>query len=270
MHDYLHGYSEREARRLSEQSEILEALLHGDVSYPAGSRVLEAGCGVGAQTRILARKSSGAAFVSVDISAGSLAQAAAAIRSLGLNNVTFLQADLMRLEFEPESFDHLFVCFVLEHLPDPMGALFALKALLRPGGTITAIEGDHGSCFWHPETADSLQAWAAMVASQKALGHDPLIGRRLYPLLLEAGFAAVEVAPRWVYADGKDPVLLDGVLNKIIVPMVETARRRSTEAGLIDAERFDRGVRDLVRAGAPPDGTFFYTWFRARAVKGAF
>jgi tRNA A58 N-methylase Trm61 len=47
----------------------LVELLHSDTSYPAGSRVLEAGCGVGAQTVTLARNSPGALITSVDISA---------------------------------------------------------------------------------------------------------------------------------------------------------------------------------------------------------
>ncbi|MEU6235421.1 methyltransferase type 11, partial [Kitasatospora sp. NPDC047058] len=47
---YVHGYSTTEAQRLGDQANTLAELLHGGTAYPAGSRVLEAGCGVGAQT----------------------------------------------------------------------------------------------------------------------------------------------------------------------------------------------------------------------------
>jgi cyclopropane fatty-acyl-phospholipid synthase-like methyltransferase len=47
---YVHGYDHRENIRLQDQASTLVELLHSDTSYPAGSRVLEAGCGVGAQT----------------------------------------------------------------------------------------------------------------------------------------------------------------------------------------------------------------------------
>lgn len=57
--NYVHGYSERESERLADQAETLTKLLHHDTHYPAGSRVLEAGCGIGAQTGILARNSPG-------------------------------------------------------------------------------------------------------------------------------------------------------------------------------------------------------------------
>ena len=47
---YVHGYSARESERLADQAQTLTELLHHDTHYPAGSRVLEVGCGIGAQT----------------------------------------------------------------------------------------------------------------------------------------------------------------------------------------------------------------------------
>ena len=52
--EYVHGYSDRERGRLRDQATTLTDVLHGDTVYPAGSLVLEAGCGVGAQTITLA------------------------------------------------------------------------------------------------------------------------------------------------------------------------------------------------------------------------
>lgn len=68
MTEYVHGYSEREALRLSEQAETLEKLLHHDTVYPPGAKVLEAGCGIGAQTVILAKNNPDAEITSIDIS----------------------------------------------------------------------------------------------------------------------------------------------------------------------------------------------------------
>ena len=67
--------------------------------------------------------------------------------------------------------------------------------------------------------------------------------------------------------DAGKPVLLDGVVNKIIVPMVQTARQQSLDMGMIDQATWDRGIAGLERSGVPPEGTFFYTWFKAVAVK---
>jgi len=80
--DYVHGYHRRESNRLRDQAGALVHLLHSDSSYPPGSKVLEAGCGVGVQTIPLARSSPGASVVSIDISADSIAQAKARVRAL--------------------------------------------------------------------------------------------------------------------------------------------------------------------------------------------
>ena len=142
---YVHGYDPRENRRLQDQADALVELLHSDTSYQAGSQVLEVGCGVGAQTVTLARNSPDASFISIDISEDSLTRAKKTVEGEGFGNVQFRRADIFNLDFDPESFDHVFVCHVLEHLDRPEKALVILKNLIRVGGTITVIEGDHGS-----------------------------------------------------------------------------------------------------------------------------
>jgi SAM-dependent methyltransferase len=259
---YVHGYDRRENSRLNDQAGTLVDLLHHDTAYPAGSSVLEAGCGVGAQTVTLARRSPDARITSVDLSADSIAEAKGRVARAGVTNVEFRQADIFDLPFAPESFDHVFVCFVLEHLSRPADALAALKGLLRPGGTITVIEGDHGSTYFHPDSAAAHEAIQCQVALQRAAGGDALIGRRLYPLVVDAGFEAVRVDPRMVYVDASRPELVDGFTRKTFTAMIEGTREWAIAAGLIEPERFDEGVRDLYRT-TEPDGAFCYTFFKA-------
>jgi SAM-dependent methyltransferase len=262
--DYVHGYSGREAERLVDQANALTELLHHDTRYPAGARVLEAGCGVGAQTVTLAAQSPGAVIRSIDISTASLAAARERVRAAGLTNVTFEQADLYAEPFPPASFDHVFVCFVLEHLDRPGDALAALKRVLRPGGTITVIEGDHGSAYFHPRSAAAQRAIDCLIALQAQAGGDSLIGRSLYPRLVEAGFEDVRVSPRMVYVDQSRPALVEGFTRRTFAAMVEGVGERAVAEGLIDAESWARGIHDLYRA-AEPDGTFCYTFFKAVA-----
>jgi SAM-dependent methyltransferase len=264
--DYVHGYSAMETLRLADQAGTLTALLHGDTRYPAGSKVLEPGCAVGAQTTILAANSPRASFTSVDISAESLIAAQRRTQRAGLGNVTFQLADLYELPYPREHFDHIFVCFLLEHLPDPGGALEALKQVLRPGGTITVIEGDHGSAHFHPDSAPARRAVQCLIDLQRRAGGDALIGRRLYPLLSRAGFGDVAVSPRVVYADASRPALADGFTRKTFTAMVEGVRDEVLDQGLMDEPSWDTAIRDLNRA-AEADGTFCYTFFKAVATK---
>ena len=258
---YVHGYDARESGRLLDQAGALVDLLHSDTSYPAGCTVLEAGCGVGAQTVTLARNSPGARITAIDIAERSLDEARARLQAAGLTNVRFRQADIFDLPFEAESFDHVFVCFVLEHLPRPVDALAALKALLKPGGTITVIEGDHGSAYFHPDSAAAREAIACLVELQRRAGGNSMIGRQVYPLLVRAGFDAVRVSPRMVYADASRPGLVDGFTRRTFTAMIEGVRDVAVGAGIVQPERFDAGVRALYRS-AEADGVFCYTFFK--------
>lgn len=267
MNDYVHGYSEREAQRLYDQANSVRELLHRDTGYPAGCRVLEAGCGVGAQTVTLARNNPSAQFVSVDISLSSLETARALADSKGLSNIQFRHADVFDLPFEEETFDHVFVSHLLEHLQDPTGALSALRNVLKKGGSATVIEGDHGACYFHPESDMALRAWDCLIQVQAHLGGNSLIGRQLFPLLTHAGFGDLRVSPRMVYIDQSKPALMDSFVKKTIIPMVEGVKARALEIGCTNKTSWDKGIRDLHKVAESVDGTFCYTFFKGVGVK---
>jgi ubiquinone/menaquinone biosynthesis C-methylase UbiE len=263
---YVHGYDERARIRLQDQADSLVELLHCDTAYPDGSLVLEAGCGVGSQTVTLARTSPGARFTSVDISAASLDDARAHVAAARITNVRFQRADIYALPFAPASFDHVFVCFVLEHLARPVDALVRLRALVKPGGTITVIEGDHVSTYFHPDSEAARAAIQCQVALQRAAGGNANIGRAVYPLLREAGYADVRVSPRMVYVDASRPHLVEGFTKKTFTAMIEGVREDAIKAGIIEPARFDAGIRALYRA-AEDDGVFCYTFFKGIATR---
>jgi SAM-dependent methyltransferase len=96
-----------------------------------GKRVLDAGCGTGYGSELLA--SQGAAeVVGVDVDADAID---AASRS-DSRRATFAAADLRDLPADLGEFDAV-VCFeVLEHIGEPEVALDRLAAVLRPGGIL--------------------------------------------------------------------------------------------------------------------------------------
>src|SRR5215207_61565 len=261
--DYVHGYTTDETRRLTDQAKTLADLLHGGTSYPADSRVLEVGCGVGAQTVQLVTRSPGIDLVSVDMSEESLALAKARVAAEAPNaRVEWHHGDLLALPFEDRSFDHLFVCFVLEHLPEPRQALAVLRRLVRPGGSITVIEGDHGSAFFHPPSDEAQVLIDCLTDLQALVGGDALIGRQLEPLVAGAGYERVRARPCTVYADETLPHLVDGFTRKTFIAMVESVRERALAAGTRTPAQWEQGIRALERS-AEPGGTFHYTFFKA-------
>ena len=265
---YVHGYSERESQRLQDQSATLVELLHGGLTFAPGSTVLEAGCGVGAQTLPLATRHPGARIVAVERSAASLAVARRAVAERGLTNVEFVEANLFDYDPGEELFDHLFVCFVLEHVPEPVLLLERMLRFVKPNGSVTVIEGDHGSAYFYPDSEPARRAIRCLVELQAQSGGNALIGRELYPLLVRAGVGDVSVEPRVVYADAGHPEMVAGFTLSTFTAMIE-----GIEADVLQSQRMARAEWDeaiaALRRTAEQDGTFSYTFFRARGERRA-
>ncbi len=266
MNNYIHGYSEKELKRLQDQANTLDELLHYDSIFPENSKILEAGCGVGSQTKIIAPKNPSCHFTSIDISETSLEKVKTMIHALNIKNVMLQIGDIFDLHFEAESFDHIFICFVLEHLSNPVQALLNLKKVLRKGGTITVIEGDHGSAYFYPRSDAAQKAINCQVQLQALHGGNALIGREIYPLLYKAGFSDCLVSPRMVYVDSSKPFLVEGFIKNTFTAMIKGVEKDALNNSLIDKYEWDQGIKDLYRT-AEKDGVFCYTFFKGKAIK---
>jgi hypothetical protein len=107
----------------------------------------------------LATRNPGAAILSVDLAR--VHRGGTRARPHGRRHECHVPAGRSRcLALRAAKLRPRFVCFVLEHLPRPSEALAALRGVIRPGGTITVIEGDHGSTYFHPESAYARRASA--------------------------------------------------------------------------------------------------------------
>jgi ubiquinone/menaquinone biosynthesis C-methylase UbiE len=263
---YVHGYSSKESKRLQDQAQTLTNLLHHDTIYPANSRVLEVGCGVGAQTVILAKNNQETQILSLDVSTASLSTAKARAEEAEYSNVSFLRGDLFSLPFEDETFDHIFVCFVLEHLSHPQKALEYLKRILKTGGSLTVIEGDHGSAYFHPDSAAARKTIQCLIDLQAQTGGNALIGRQLYPLLSSASYKDVHVSPRMVYADESLPEMVNGFTKKTFNVMIEGIKEQAINAKMIKEKEWNEGIRALYRT-SEKDGVFCYSFFKAVGIK---
>jgi SAM-dependent methyltransferase len=98
--------------------------------------MLIAGCGTGQQAIQMARRYTGARVLAVDLSLASLCYAKYRTDALGLNNIEYGQADILKLASPDRRFDVIACSGVLHHLADPLEGWRVLLSILRPNGVM--------------------------------------------------------------------------------------------------------------------------------------
>jgi ubiquinone/menaquinone biosynthesis C-methylase UbiE len=195
MSDYVHGYGTREQERLVEQAEHWRhRLISEGTQLEPGTRLLEVGCGVGAVLAVLGQEFPGVRLFGVDIEPKQLDFARGHLGRAGIE-ATLLEADALALPFADESFDHVWMMWFLEHVPDPPEALREARRVLVPGGKITAIEVDYSTARAEPSTPALEALLRAMVQGMAASGWSDA-GTRLPDWLREAGFRKIDEGER--------------------------------------------------------------------------
>jgi SAM-dependent methyltransferase/tetratricopeptide (TPR) repeat protein len=96
--------------------------------------ILIAGCGTGSHAVQIAQVYPNTSLLAIDISLTSLAYARRKTRELGVRNIEYAQADILRLGTIGRSFDSIESVGVLHHLAEPLAGWRVLVSLLRPGG----------------------------------------------------------------------------------------------------------------------------------------
>lgn len=159
-----------------------------------GMVAYDIGCGAGSMTVHLAKQvGPSGCVIAVDASAEQLEATRNAVRQAGLNNVKFIQADILQFESLPKQpGDVVYSRFVLMHLPNPQCALENMYSLLKEGGVLalqeptwSTVNTNYPDSFLH-EYRD------AVIQLGNAKGLDYNIGRKLPKMSLSLQDSFVE------------------------------------------------------------------------------
>jgi sterol 24-C-methyltransferase len=122
----------------------MEEQLFGALSLPAGSKVLDAGCGNGHVARYMARQGLDVTAIDVVKRHAAAAVKVASRSDLKGGSIDARHMDYRHLEaFQDGSFDGVYTMETFVHATDPETVLAGFFRLVRPGGRIAMHEYDH-------------------------------------------------------------------------------------------------------------------------------
>ena len=268
-HGYLHGFTEHEQQRLHRQARFLEDAVHDRLPFRRCRRLIEVGCGVGAQTEILLRRFPDLHVTGIDRSRPNLTRAQRHLDACAWAGKRFdLRVGTAEtLPFAAGEFDGAFLCWILEHVDNPSRTLAEVRRVLRPGSPVVVTEVQNASFFLDPYSPNTLQYWMAFNDTQLALGGDPFVGAKLGNLLLAVGYTDIRTEVKTFHFDNRTPGERAEFLaywSELLLSGVPALQK----AGKVSAKLVAGMEAELERVARDPDAVFWYSFVQARAKVG--
>jgi SAM-dependent methyltransferase len=171
------------------------------------STLLDVGCGPGSITADFAKRLPPGSTLGVDTSSEVIA---AARREHP--DVAFEIADLYKMPFDDGAWDIVHAHQVLQHVPDPIGALKEMRRVARPGGIVAVRDADYATFTWYPHD-ERLDRWLVLYHDvARTNGGEPDAGRHLLSWAQQAEFKQIEsTASAWCFATSEDRMWWGGL-----------------------------------------------------------
>ena len=217
-----------------------------------GKKILDAGCGIGSLSHLLAQKYN-CSIEGCDFSHDRIQEA-----KLTFNpNTSFSVQDLTKLSLDNESFDYIFVRFVLEHTRDPYPILRELRRVLKNNGELIVIDFD-GLIFNLHHQSQKLQYY--IDALKEKLPIDLFIGRKLPRMLTEENFELDECHIQPLIFQKED---LEEEIKNMEMRFLQT---KEITSSILGAENYDNFV-NLYTSEMRKSKIHFCNKFILRATK---
>lgn len=263
---YLHGFSKVEQARLVRQAKFAEHTVYKDINLTSCEHLLEVGSGVGAQSEILLRRFPELQLTGIDLSDNQLAAANEYLstKSYCKDRFEYKKMNATSLEFNEKSFDGAFLCWVLEHVPDPAKVLSEVRRVLRPGSKVIISEVMNSSFLLDPYSPNVWKYWMAFNDYQHEMGGDPFVGAKLGNLLLQQGYTDIKISTKTWHLDNRMPSKRKEYIdywNELLL----SASEQLISANKVTREVVDLAKKEMDQVAKDPNAVFYYSFIQAQA-----
>lgn len=263
---YLHGFSKVEVERLRSQARFAEHIVYQDIDLSTARHILEVGCGVGAQTDILLRRFPEASITGVDKSSSQIAEARDLLSDHlhARGRYDLHEMDAAKLTFEDHTFDGAFVCWLLEHVPNPVQVLKEIRRTLKPQAPVYITEVMNSSFHLDPYSPQTWKYWQAFNDFQIDTGGDPFIGAKLGNLLADAGFDNIALKEKVWHFDNRQPAKRAAIL-KFWCELLLSAAGQLIQEGRVTPETVSGMKSELDTVIRESNSVFYYSFIQGVA-----
>lgn len=263
---YLHGFSQKEQDRLRQQAAFAEHIVYKDINLSNVKNLLEVGCGVGAQSEILLRRFPKLNLTGIDLNDKQLAAATSHLESLPYadNRFNLIKMNAESLDFESNSYDAAFLCWVLEHIPRPANVLSEVRRVLSPGSTVYVTEVLNSTFFLDPYSPNIWKFWMAFNDYQYENAGDPFVGAKLGNLLMSLGFRDVQTEVKTWHLDNREPEKRKETIDYWTDLLMSGADKLINEK-VITKGLAENAYKEFKSVASNPNAVFFYSFIQASA-----
>lgn len=264
---YLHGFSKKEQDRLRQQAAFSEYKIYEGLNLSDIKSMIEIGSGVGAQTEILLRRFPEMKITCIDANDNQIAACKDNLsqHSFAQGRYQIQKGDAQKLDFQSNQFDGAFLCWVLEHIPEPAKVLSEARRVLRPGGRIYVTEVLNSSFFLDPYSPNVWEYWMKFNDYQYENAGDPFVGAKLGNLLLSMGFTDVKTEVKTWHFDNRHPDKRKETIE-FWTELLMSGKDQLIKEKVISKDLADNCYKELRSVANDPNAVFFYSFIQASAT----
>jgi ubiquinone/menaquinone biosynthesis C-methylase UbiE len=172
--------------------------------------------------------------------------------------------DAGNMSFDSQQYDGAFLCWILEHVPNPARVLSEVRRVLKPGSTVYITEVMNSSFFLDPYSPNVWKFWMAFNDYQYENAGDPFIGAKLGNLLTSVGFKNIETNIKTWHLDNRFPEKRKEIIDYWTELMLSGADLLLKEK-LVSEEVVDKTEKELKLVSNDPNAVFMYSFMQAKA-----